>query len=411
MPQTKIAEPMSLVHNWLEEFRRDKRASRKAGADATAGGDNTDDTTHPVMDADPQTAAATEGAHAQELTSDVKDQVGGDPITGQTDSGAADASQPSDEMGTKKMDASEVKGNIQKPEDTKDALGGGPHTDGDASPQHPTTAALKDQEKYSELRKSAAAILQAFASAGVKQADAPAKRAAVTAPASASTGDAVSEEAKEAALKNYPNDFDNGFVAASVILQQMGMAKQAEATVDSLVDEQIASTVATARQDADDAIDYLAGFEKGAALKQAAGGMPLPPELMGGAPGMGGAPEMGGGDPALEGGAPGAEGIPPEVAQEAAAEGEPPAEEMGEQGGGEGGNEEDAIIQALAEAGVTPEELEAALAESGAGEGGGGAEGGMGGEPSPEAMKAAESINRKVAKLVNKRRLQALLRD
>lgn len=406
MPQQKIAEPMQLVHNWLEEFRKDKRAAQKAGADATAAADNTEPTTHPVMDADPQTEPAAEGARGKENTSDVKDQVGGDPITGQQDANTATSDQPTDEMGTKKMDADEVRGNVKEPKATKD--GPAESGRGDASPDHPTSEEMKNQEKYSEFRKAASALLKYFADSGVKQAEEAAKKAKATKKAEKEVevevppgtevevekengegededeGEDEGEEKeasdaeKRAAIERYPNDFDNGFVAASMILQQMGMAKQAEDTVERLVDDQIASVVASARQDADDAIDYLEGFQKGAAVKEAAGEMPLPPELLAG----GGAPEEAAAEAA-------AEGAPDEAAmaaEEAGAE--------GEEAGAEGA--EDAIIEALAQAGVTPEELEAAL---------GGVEG------SPEAEKAAEAINRKVAAAVNRKRLQALLKD
>jgi hypothetical protein len=400
MPQQKIAEPMSLVHNWLEEFRRDKRAADRKTESSTAGADNTEPTTHPVMDADAQTAKANEGARAKEHDSDVKDQIGGDPIAGQRDATSASSDQPTDEMGTKKMDADEVRGNVKQPKATKD--GPAENGRGDASPNHPTSQEMNSQEKYSELRKAATLILKAFANAGVKQAEEAVKKAEgeeeegpehekkespeFQAGEDEEEAEEASEEAKEAAIKNYPQDFDNGFVAAAMILQQMGMSKQAESTVSQLVDEQISSVVASARQDADDAIDYLEGFQKGASVKQAAGEMPLPPELMAGGGGM--PPE--GGEMPPEGG--GGEMPPPEAA--AGGEG---AEEGGEPGGGDA---DEAIIQALAEAGVTPEELEQALAESGGG-----------GEPSPEATKAAESINRKVAALVNKKRLRALFKD
>jgi hypothetical protein len=408
MPQ-KIAEPMELIHSWLEEFRADKRASQKSGADNEAGGDNTKSTTHPVMGADAQTSPAQEGAHAKELTSDVSDQIGGDPMTGQTDANTATSDQPSDEMGTKKMDADQVRGNIKKPKATKD----------DPGSSNPATVG---QEKYGEMRKASEFLLQYFANLGVKEAQAAVKKADEESEAEekkeAEKGEKegpgpdespeheAAEGEKKAAIERYPDDFDNGFVAAAMVLQQMGLSKEAEITTDNLINDQIASIVSTARQDADNAIDYLEGFAKGAATKQAAAGMPLPPELLAGA---GGAGAGGGeGDEAAAQEALASEGAPEEGGE---AGGMPPGLEGGGEGGeGGGGDEsEDAIINALAEAGVTPEELEAALAEAGGAGGAGGAEGA--GALPPEVEKAASSFQRKVAAHVNRKRLFQMLKS
>jgi hypothetical protein len=401
MPQ-KIAEPMELIHSWLEEFRADKRASQKSGADAEAGGDNTKPTTHPVMDADPQTAAAQEGAHAKELTSDVKDQIGGDTVTGQSDASTATSDQPSDEMGTKKMDASQVRGNVKQPKDKKDDPG-------------TSTPATVGQEKYSELRKASEFVLHYFANLGVKEAQTAVKKAddekkegpehekKESKEFEAGEEEEESEEEKKAAIAKYPNDFDNGFVAAAMVLEQMGMAKEAENATNNLIDDQIASIVSTARQDADNAIDYLEGYAKGTATKEAAAGMPpISPEMLAG----GGSPDGGqGADEAAAQAAMASEGAPEE---DGAGEGAPGAEEGAEGGGGD--QSEDAIINALAEAGVTPEELEAALAEAGGGAGGAEGAPAGGGELPPEIAKAAMSFQRKVAAYTNRKRLHQMLK-
>jgi hypothetical protein len=413
MPQ-KIAEPMDLIHSWLEEFRADKRASQKRSADDTAGGDNTEPTTHPVMDADPQTAPANEGARAKENTSDVGDQIGGDTVTGQSDATTATSDQPSDEMGTKKMDADQVRGNIKDPKSTKD-------DPGSACP------ATVGQDKYGEMRKASEFVLQYFANLGVKEAQTAVSKKAEeekeddekegpgedeTEEHEEAEGESVSEEEKKAAIGKYPDDFDNGFVAAAMVLQQMGLSKQAEDTTDALINDHISSIVATARADADNAIDYLEGFAKGAAVKQAAAEMPpITPEMLAGVEGGEGG-EGGEGDEAAAQEAMASEELP----EEGGGEGEMVPEmggEMAPEMGGEGvGGEEaggdaseDAIIQALAEAGVTPEELEAALAEAG---GGGGGE--AGGELPPEVAKAASAFQKKVAKYTNKKRLYQMLR-
>ena len=407
MPQ-KIAEPMDLIHSWLEEFRADKRASQKRGADTAAGGDNTEPTTHPVMDADPQTAPANEGARAKENTSDVGDQIGGDTVTGQSDATTATSDQPSDEMGTKKMDADQVRGNIETPKSTKD-------DPGSASP------ATVGQDKYGEMRKASEFVLQYFANLGVKEAQKAVSKKAEedkeddeekegpgedeTKEHESAEGEGVHEEAseeeKKAAIGKYPDDFDNGFVAAAMVLQQMGLSKQAEDATDALINDHISSIVATARADADNAIDYLEGFAKGAAAKQAAAEMPpITPEMLAGVEGGEGG-EGGEGDEAAAQEAMASEALP----EEGGGEGEM-APEMG---GGEAGGDasEDAIIQALAEAGVTPEELEAALAEAGGGGGGGGE---AGGELPPEVAKAASAFQKKVATYTNKKRLYQMLR-
>jgi len=153
MPKN-IAEPMELIHSWLTEHRAGKRAA----ADAAPGADNTEPTTHPVMDDDAQTEPATEGARGKENTSDVGEQVGGDPMTGEEDSQTASSMQPSDDMGTKTMAADEIKGNTEEPKAEKDPPD--ENGRGDASPNHPTSEEMRNQEKYSsaDLRRTSRAF-------------------------------------------------------------------------------------------------------------------------------------------------------------------------------------------------------------------------------------------------------------
>lgn len=413
MPQD-IAQPMNLIHNWLTEHRAGKRAAEKSGgADATPGGDNTEPTTHPVMDDDPQTEPATEGARGKENESDVGEQVGGDPITGQEDANTASSAQPSDDMGTKTMDADEVKGNTEKPKAKKDPPD--ENGRGDASPNHPTSEEMRSQEKYSsvDFRKDIQLILEAFASGGIKEAQTavkPAKKKAeegeeVEIKGPGGTTIEVEKEGKEkeeedeaekkAAVEKYPDDYDNGFVAAAMLLEQMGIAKQANENESRLIEEHIAGVVSSARADADAACDYIEGFEKGAAAKRAAAEMPLPPELMQEMAGGGEAevPAEEASEEAIEGA--GEAGGMPGAEEAMAAEGA--GEELG--AGGEGGIDEEAIIQALAEAGVNPEELMAALEAEG------------GGEMAPETEKLAKAAQVKLQVAVNKRRLRAVLQS
>lgn len=395
----KIAEPMELIHNWLDEYRKDKRA-----ADAAAGADNTEPTTHPVMDADPQTEPAAEGARGKENESDVGEQVGGDTVTGQEDAMSATSAQPSDDMGTAKMDADEVKGNVKEPKTEKDPPGDG-SGQGDESPQHPTTDEMKNPaEKYSSAVKKGTFILEKLAAMGVETPKPTQKKKAAEVEIEVEPsedegedegegeGEGEDKEAeKKAAVEKYPDDFDNGYVAAAMVLQQMGMAKQAEQESEELIQEKTASIISKARQDAQNAADYLAGFARGQHLKQSAAEMP--PEMP---------PEMGEG---------GGEELPPEVADELAAEAMGGGEEAAPEGdmipaealagaeeGGEGSDEEQAeeiLLEALSEAGISPEELVAATS----------------GEETPEVEKAAALVNAKLEKAINKKRLRDLIRS
>jgi len=148
---------------------------------------------------------------------------------------------------------------------------------------------------------------------------------------------------------------------------------------DSMVTNTMYSIVKQASDDADLYIWYAKNFLQGQ-QKQAEGEMPMDPAAGGGAP-PGGDPMAGGGGgggedammAALGGGAP--------PGGDPMGGGAPPGgDPMGGGGGGGMDPETMALAQLLQQANISPEELEAALAEQGGG-GGGDPMGGMGGDP------------------------------
>jgi hypothetical protein len=280
-----------------------------------------------------------------------------------------------------KMDASEVKGNVQTPKATKE--GPAEKGRGDASPGHPSNATFS--EKYSNAMTLGNRILASLATAASPEKKAE-EAASIsenaqekkpvdpkTAVAAAKAGDkqtppedvkpaektasADPEMEKKAAAEKHKEDAEAGYLAAQLLATELGFVKGAGA--DAAVDAQVESIVKTAHEDAENLVAFInshvegmnmAAAEKARLAKQADD-------------------EAGPGGPAPEG------PVEEEAEAAAAGAGAPP----GMEGGGGGGADEAAIAQIaqlLSQAGVTPEELEAVLAQQG-----GGAEGGMpGGE-------------------------------
>ena len=386
--QKTAGNVLELMDTFLEKVRHEKKAT-----------DPSDSTTHPVMNKDDGTQKATTGARAAENAADAKKELGGTLSVGKQDDANSTPKEPSADMGVKQMASDEVKGNV--PSHPKE------HAPQPAdSPSHPSTAqGEKYSSEYNDVLTTGNRIVEAIAKLGVKTAAKKAEEANPTAsdgspagtmasskttpPAKtkkekcdAGTGECKTAEEKQAAAEKYKEDAQAGYFAASVLVNQI-MQKEA---ADKEAAAQLEGIIKVAQDDARLFADYLAGCQEAtqksaAYAKKAEGeetGAPagLPPEMLQGA----GAPQDGGGMPM------------------------PPAAGAG--AGGGGGDDEaiiQAVAQALAEAGISPEELAQAVqgAEGGAGGGmppdaGGGmppdAGGGMPPTPGPEGAGGAGGV-------------------
>lgn len=387
---------MAMMDTLLKQASQaEKRAS---GLSNTSG---PEPTSHPVMSADPGTKPAVEGARSAENEADVKEEFGNDlATTGQEDAESA-ANRDKDEadsIGTQSSAADEMRGNVQQPKATKDAPA-------DSGPGDETFS-----EKYSAARVvEAGNRLLALLSkeAGLQKGAEDEEGSEEHEEEESAEEEAKEEEAEEktaflkkasdmekrAAAERYPEDAEAGYVAARLITESL-FNKQAEEEKAAALAEQI---IKAAHTDAEMVCEFLDSHEKGTkamqALKTASMSKRSMPEA--GLPAMGGSGEI-----PTEGAM-----IPPE-ALAAGAAGVP------ETGGGDDEATIDALAEALAEAGVTPEELAQTIAAAGAGEGapdesagvapdeaaGGGEEGGEeegsgeeeeGGEEQEEVPKAA----------------------
>ena len=381
--QKTAGNVLELMDTFLEKVRHEKAAGTQKAAT-----DPSDPTTHPVMNKDDGTQKATTGARAAENAADAKKELGGTLSVGKQDDANNTPKEPSANMGVQQMASDEVKGNV--PSHPKE------HAPQPAdSPSHPSTAqGEKYSSEYEAVLSTGNRIVEAIAKLGVKTAAKKAEEANPTAsdgspagtmatnktapPAKtvkqkcdAGSGECKTAEEKQAAADKYKEDAQAGYFAASVLVNQI-MQKEA---ADKEAAAKIEGIIKTAHDDARLFADYLAGCQEAtqksaAHAKKAEGeetGAPagLPPEMLQGA----GAPQDGGGMPM------------------------PPAAGAG--AGGGGGDDEaiiQAVAQALAEAGISPEELAQAVqgAEGGAGGMPPGAGGGMppgagGGMPPPDA--------------------------
>jgi len=366
---SKNGSILALMDKFLEDARAE---TKKAGLDKDAG---RGDTSHPVMSADNGTKPANEGERGKENDADIRKNLGEVGNSGQRDASSASSTKPTDSIGTMKMDASEVKGNVQTPKADKEAPA--EKGRGDASPGHPTNATFS--EKYSSVIDLGNKILASLAmtaapelkkrAEGVVSENAQKKVPAVPAPgmtAKHEDKETPAEEKKEeeckkaearefekkAAAEKHTEDAEAGYLAAQLLATELGFIKGAGA--DAAVDVQVNSIVKSAEEDAENLVAFLNSHAEGmvmAARERAALTKRADPDS----------------DPAAEAGG-----------------------EMGMEGGEagmEGGGDDAAIeqiAQLLAQAGITPEQLEAALAAE---EGGGAPE--EGGEIPAEALAAA----------------------
>ncbi len=358
----------------------------KNAAQAKAATDPSEPTTHPVMKADDGTAPAREGSRSSENVADVKKDYGGAGNTGQEDANSASSEKPSDSIGTQSQASDEVKGNVQDPPKT-------------VPPKPPESPDHQSNQTFNEKYSSADAALKAGNAVLAKLASSMTKTAAgaecasenasgTKTPVTTKTettpakGDAktippppkekTAQLDKKAAAQKYKEDAEAGFAAAEFLAHSLGLTKESQA-VNAATEAELQKIVKAAEADADIFCDYMEGHaeatQKSAGQKKAEGAM-IPPELLAGAGPAAGA-DAGGLPPELMGGG----GMPPEGGM------------GGPEMGGAGMDEEavlDALAQALAEEGVTPEQL----AEAVAGAEGGGMGGGEGGLPAPAAPPA-----------------------
>ena len=394
----KIGNALDLCENFLKTARAARSGMGKTATDPS------DPTSHPVMKADDGTQPAREGSRSAENEADIKKHLGNAGMTGQEDAGSASGKQPSDTMGTHKMEADEMGGNAKEPKAKKDEPG--KHTGGPESPGHPSNATFS--EKYSAVADLNTQILTRLTQLGVKTASAPAPAVPAPAPASAPAS-APAPMDKAAAAEKYREDAEAGYVAAELLARGLGFDKEAEAkeqAVNAAIDQGLGRIIKAAQDVATNYSAFHLNYVQSLTKK---------------AEGEGGG-----------GGEGGAETPPEALAAAAGPEAGPPPE------GGEGGpqNEEailDAVAKALAEAGVTPEELAAAVEQAQGGEGGGGLEGagagagagaagipeglaeagGAAGGPPPGIAEKAGSVGTKVAaaiKQVKTAQAQSLLK-
>lgn len=344
---------LALMDTILDSARQEKRAA-KMEKKAT---DPSEPTSHPVMSADDGTQKATEGSRSSENKSDVRKDYGEAGILGQEDGNSVDEKKPSDSIGTQTMASDEMKGNAKRPGGTKE-------NPSDESPEHPSNQTFSEKYSAAHLAHEGNTILANISGYLNKFASVqPAVKRAAAAPA---------HHEKLAAAEKYREDAEAGYVSAQLLCESL-LSKRAE---DQASAELVTNITKTAQEDAAMVADYLRGYDNGVKkasavrmYKRAEGeeamGM-IPPEAMaGGMPE--GMPEGGEG------------GISPEMLQAA---------------GGQGGEAEaaiEALAQELEAAGVTPDELQAALSGGGGGadEGGGMSEE-QGESPEQEAAEHAQ---------------------
>lgn len=392
--------------------------------------------THPVAREDNSTVDATEGARSSENVSDVKSDYGDTtPSSESSENPQGGSEHPSDSIGTQSQEAAEVAGNVQEPKATKEGPSEGGR--GDASPGHPSN--LTFNEKYSfeqnagnvsdlgnrvlaqltiQGQKAAAEETpNAQAGEGNGATDAPQKESTDGKNADAKAQANTESDDYEKAAAAHPEDAEAGYMAAQMLADHIiNQEKQAENGL-TVHDQVIDSLCKSAAEDAHLLCNFVEGWVKGETEKRA---MPMPMGEGGdykdkdykdkdyknnddmAAADMAETAETGEGDSAPmlpEGG-----DMPPELGGEMPPElgGEmPPMLGGGEEMPGEGGLDDqvlvEALAEALAEAGVSPDELLAAGAAGGAGVEG--LEGGEGAAVAPDSVPKMASAGSNAAQL------------
>jgi len=351
------------IDRFLQETKLEKTAAERG------------ETAHPEAKAEDNTTQTVEGARAKENTSDIRKALGNQGIAGQEDADSTPTNAV-DAIGTKKMEADEVAGNVGKPKSAPEK----PEKKSEGtleSPSHPTNQTFA--EKYSSLSKAGNEILADIAlfSEGKQAEEAPAAPAVPPLKGKKKTekkeeGETEVKVEVEPAVKEaeaqLAADAQAGYDAAAavdnLVKQAAGEQQQAAAQVITHVAKNAESLAHTYCDFLDglaqgtqnlqkNAADFNQGLQTGAAnaihdvaaklLAKQADGEGLPPEALAaaGAPGEG-APEMAG----AEGGDPNEEQAAEAIAEALNQAGVSPDEFLQlvkqlqeQQGGGEGGVE------------------------------------------------------------------------
>lgn len=349
--------------------------------------------THPSANVDDKTKPATEGSRSAENEADVKKDV---PNTINDESskntGGTEGATVNGDQGTETMAAdSGLKGTVDTPkkDHSKSMSDSGPGDDTFNNNWDKASAAAALTGEANDLLASLTLLSkQAGEEEGGDPAPAPAEGDAAPAAAPADGGEAAPEtppapapaegaaegsDAEDksasgeevalfkAAAEEYPEDVEAGYVAAALLAQELGLLKGASAEDETA--EAVASIQKEAAADAEAYATFLGGFEE--ILKKSAMPYGADPAAMAALAGEG---EAGG-----------------ELGAEEMAEGEEEAEEGAEElaeGGEEAaGGDAEAIAALLAQLGISPEELMAAIS---GGDEGTAPEMAAGGEAAPE---------------------------
>lgn len=367
---TKVAN--ATARNTINDLIARLSASHKSAEAMSEPGGYNGSTTHPSKNVDDKLQEGSEGARSAENVSDNKeDQPAGVANTTEGTPGGQDSVQL-DVGVTTKATGEDPTNETEKAKGGKDDPGSShpARTDNDSLDGSKYSSAM---EEFEALQKRAKALgddlMATIAVEMTKAANKPAQ-----APSSSNTTQVNKPAPKSAA--------DRGSPEADT------------AAIDSMVRDSIADTIKYAYDMADKAAAYVTSFklaeEDEKSEEKDEGGNPSKP-----------ANAAGGEDPAmlaaLSGGAPEGGAVPGAEAAVAAMGGEgggAPAPGPEAAGAGAGGGQEDILMlaQILAEAGISPDELAAAV--QGGALGGGGAPGGApAGVPGPEAGGAMPPVD------------------
>lgn len=358
-------QSMRSIDRFLQEVAvTEKRAAEANTEPGSIGGP----TSHPVKDVDDSTEDAKEGERSAENTADVKADQGKPSVDstpenvsakkavdGKSESGSINppgtASGDQLQIGTKKEPTGEdpaVETSSAKAEKEDDAGGRLGKT------KHParTNNSELDGYKYAEMPLDQLAKVAADMGNNLLAELANLQKQAEAAPATAPAKPTESKEAADLAGQA-------GWELAGLLSGDFD-----KKAADTLVQRTLEEIIKTASEDADKVAEFLSVYQE-ELQKRAEGEMP---------PGGDPAAMMGGGAPLMGGGA--------DMAGAMMGGGAPP---MGGGEGGGGGGAVEQLAALLEQLGITPEELEAAMAGGGAGgDAGGGAPPGAG-APAEEA--------------------------
>jgi hypothetical protein len=366
MTTLSAKESMGTIDKFIQEVGATEKAAQDKQATALSEpGSQGGETSHPVKNVDDRLEVAKEGERSSENEADVKEDQGNPGVDSTPEAKAGSDGGAVQTPGSAADDHLQIGTNTQAtgddPSTETNSAKAGKEDPGSSHPARTDNDQL-DGHKYSADQLAQMDLGQIAKIAADLGNDLCASLAVEDPNASAAS---QAQPSKQAA--------DNGQPENAALAHQAGWELAGLLTgdfdkeaADSLVEGTLQETIKVAADDADRVVRFLGAYEQGTQEKQAMGEEGMPPEMMGGEPP---APE-GGGMPMGEGGG-------EEDMMAALGGGDPAAEDPmgGEMGGEMGGGDEEAeeLAMILEELGVTPEELEAAMAAE---EGGGLEEGG-----------------------------------